>query len=115
MPNIPANRLNVQFDWRAFGFTVSGEELSGLDALRVAARALRHGEIDAALVGAVDLSAEPVHEAAAAAVLPADRQRSGDAAVALVLKRLDDARRQGAPVYAVHGRDDTSAPFVLSL
>ncbi|MEM7024020.1 MAG: beta-ketoacyl synthase N-terminal-like domain-containing protein, partial [Pseudomonadota bacterium] len=46
MPNIPANRMNAQFDWRAFGFTVSGEELSGLDALRIAARALRHGEID---------------------------------------------------------------------
>ena len=69
MPNIPANRLNAQFDCTAFGFTLSSEELSGLAALKTAARALAAGEIDAALVGAVDLSVEPVHMAAAEALL----------------------------------------------
>ncbi|MEM7023927.1 MAG: acyltransferase domain-containing protein, partial [Pseudomonadota bacterium] len=99
----------------AFGFTVSGEELSGLDALRIAARALRHGEIDAALVGAVDLSEEPVHRAAAGAVLPADRQRAGDAAVTLVVKRLADARRDGDRIYAVLDPEQQDATLELSL
>jgi acyl transferase domain-containing protein len=91
MPNIPANRLNSQFDLAGPSCTVSAEEASGLCALELAKRGLRIGELDAALVGAVDLSCEPVHRAAAAALLPDDRQIPGDAAVVLVLKRLTDA------------------------
>ncbi len=92
MPNIPANRVNSQFDLGGPSFTVSAEELSGVRALEIAARALRAGELDAAVVGAVDLSAEPVHEAAAATVLPADRRVGGDAAIVLVLKRSADVQ-----------------------
>ncbi len=101
MPNIVANRLNSQFDMRGPSFTVSAEERSGLVALDLAARALRTGEIDAALVGAVDLSCEPVHQRAAAEQLPADRQVPGDAAVVLVLKRLADATANNDKVYCV--------------
>jgi acyl transferase domain-containing protein/3-hydroxymyristoyl/3-hydroxydecanoyl-(acyl carrier protein) dehydratase len=101
MPNIPANRLNAQFDLRAMGFAVSAEELSGLEALRLACRALGRGEIEAALVGAVDLSSEPVQQAAAAALLPPEAADAGDGAVALVLKRLADAQRAGDRVLAV--------------
>ncbi|MDH4134495.1 MAG: hypothetical protein OEV31_06865, partial [Gammaproteobacteria bacterium] len=76
MPNIPANRINSQLDVAGPAFTVSAEEASGITALQLAARALRNGEIDAALVGAVDLSHEPVHLAALAelglAAQPAD-------------------------------------------
>ncbi len=67
-------------------------------------------EIDAALVAAVDLSAEPVHLAAAAACLSADRQQAGDAAVVLVLKRLDDIRRDGDQVLAVLGDERGKQP-----
>ena len=112
LPNMPANRLNAQFDWREFGFTVSSEELSGIVALKTAVAALRAGEIDVALVGAVDLCCEPVHEAAARAVLPPAHQRSGDGAVALVLRRLTDARKHGGRIYAVIGDD---APESASL
>src|SRR5207248_3721925 len=66
MPNIVANRLNAQFDLTGPGFTVSAEEASGTVALELGARAIRAGEADAAIVGAVDLSAEPVHQAALA-------------------------------------------------
>jgi 3-oxoacyl-(acyl-carrier-protein) synthase/3-hydroxymyristoyl/3-hydroxydecanoyl-(acyl carrier protein) dehydratase len=108
MPNIVSNRLNSQFDFCGPSLSVSSEELSGIRALHIARRALQQGEIDAALVAAVDLSAEPVHLSAAAACLPADRQQGGDAAVVLVLKRLDDIRRDGDQVLAVlddeHGR-----------
>ncbi|MFT6762188.1 MAG: acyl transferase domain-containing protein/3-hydroxymyristoyl [Candidatus Aldehydirespiratoraceae bacterium] len=100
MPNLVANRLNSQYDLAGPSFTVSGEEHSGLDALRLAARALRAGDIDAALVGAVDLSCNPVHVAAAAA-LPVDRRVPGDGAVMLALKRLDDAERDGDTVYSL--------------
>jgi acyl transferase domain-containing protein/3-hydroxymyristoyl/3-hydroxydecanoyl-(acyl carrier protein) dehydratase len=99
MANITANRIGVQLDLAGPGFAVSAEEASGLVALELAARALRAGEVDAALVGAVDLSDEPVHRAAATELgLPGS---PADAAVVLVLKRLADARRDGDRVIAL--------------
>lgn len=89
MPNIPANRLNGQFDVAGPSFVVSAEEASGLEALDIAVRALRAGELDAAIVGAVDLSCDPVHEAAAGAV------KCGDAAVVMVLRRSADVEGEG--------------------
>ena len=98
MPNIPANRINSQLDVAGPAFTVSSEEASGITALQLAARALRAGEVDAALVGAVDMSHEPVHQAALAEL--GLTTAPGDAAVVLTLKRLEDARRDGDPVFA---------------
>lgn len=98
MPNIPANRINSQLDLAGPAFTVSSEEASGLTALHLAARALRAREIDAAMVGAVDLSHEPVHLAALAAL--GQSAAPADAAVVLTLKRLADARRDGDSVFA---------------
>jgi PfaB family protein len=100
MANVPANRLHSQQDWHAPGFTVSSEELSGIDALHIAARALRSGELDAALVAASDFSVEPAHQTAASSVLPEDRRLPGDATVALVLMRQEDALAQGYPIWA---------------
>ena len=100
MPNIPANRVHAQQDWRAPGFTVASEELSGLDALKLAVRALQSGEIDAAVVGASDFSHEGAHVAAANEVLPEDRRQPGDAAVALIVMRERDALDKGYPVFA---------------
>lgn len=101
MPNICANRINSQFDLGGASLTVSSEELSGLCALGLAARALRASEIDAAVVGAVDVCCEPVHTRAAAGALGESRATPGDAAVVLVLKRLGDARRDGNLVLAL--------------
>ena len=89
MPNIPANRINAQLNLLGPSHTVAAEELSGLRALECAADALRRGEIDAALVGAVDLSVEPVHQAAAAQLLDGQRQTPGDGAVVLLLNRVE--------------------------
>ena len=119
MPNIPANRLNRLLDLAGPSCSISAEERSGLEALDLAARALREGELDAALVAAVDLCCEPVHKAAARACLAPELQTPGDAAVALVLKRLCDAERDGDPVYAVLAdagtadSDETSRPLTL--
>ena len=100
MPNIPANRLNRHFDLQAASCTVSAEERSGLVALELACSALHKGEMDAAIVGAVDLCCEPVHRDAANRLLDPQRRIPGDAAVALVLKRLADAERDGDLVIA---------------
>jgi acyl transferase domain-containing protein/3-hydroxymyristoyl/3-hydroxydecanoyl-(acyl carrier protein) dehydratase len=99
MPNLIANRVNVQLDLAGPSYTVAAEEASGLVALDLAGRALRRGEVDVVLVGAVDLSCEPVHRAARRA-LGLDRP-TGDAAVVIVLERESDARRAGRPVLAV--------------
>jgi acyl transferase domain-containing protein len=101
MPNIPANRINAQLNLLGPSHTVSAEELSGLHALACAADALRRGEIDAALVGAVDLSVETVHQAAAAHLFDLQRQTPGDAAVVLLLKRAVDAQRDGDQILAI--------------
>jgi 3-oxoacyl-(acyl-carrier-protein) synthase/3-hydroxymyristoyl/3-hydroxydecanoyl-(acyl carrier protein) dehydratase/1-acyl-sn-glycerol-3-phosphate acyltransferase len=101
MPNVVANRLSAQFDIRGPSYAVSAEEASGTVALDLAASGLRRGEIDAALVGAVDLSCEPVQAGAARLVLPPERHAPADAAVLLVLKRLGDARAAGDRVLAL--------------
>jgi len=101
MPNIPANRIHAQRDFRGFGFTVSSEEISGITALRVAARALRSGELDAVVAGAVDMCCEPAHERAADALGAGGDGPHGDAAVAFVLKRRADAEAAGEEIIAV--------------
>ena len=115
MPNVVANRLNSQFDLGGPSFTVSSEEHSGLDALLLAGRALRAREIDAAIVGAVDMSCTPTHTAAAQDVLPEQHHVPGDAAVALVLKRLDDAERDGDTVLALVFDEAGEEPVDLNL
>ena len=101
MPNIPANRLNRQLGARGPSFTVSAGEQSGLVAVDLASEWLRRGEVDAVVVGAVDLSVHPVHAEAARHILPEARQVPGDAAVVLVLKRVADAEADGDRVFAI--------------
>ncbi|WP_437735121.1 beta-ketoacyl synthase N-terminal-like domain-containing protein [Sorangium sp. So ce1335] len=112
MPNIPANRLNSQLDVGGPSFTVAAEELSGPWALRLAGSALRAGAVDAAIVGAVDMSCEPAHVAALEAL--GVRLPPGDAAVVLVIERLDDAVRQKHPVLAVVVDEPADPGLVLS-
>lgn len=105
MPNIVANRMNSQFNLLGPSYTVSAEEASGLAAMKLAMRALRHGELDAALVGAADLCHDPVHEAAARAVLPEAHHKGGDVGVILVLKRKQDALAAGDTILATLNPD----------
>lgn len=103
MPNIPANRLSAQFDLAGPAFTVQCAAQSGLRALQIACRALRQAEVDAALVGAVDLACEPVQAAASQAT-------NADAAVMLIVKRAKDAERDGDRVYAYIDAKDSTEP-----
>jgi acyl transferase domain-containing protein/3-hydroxymyristoyl/3-hydroxydecanoyl-(acyl carrier protein) dehydratase len=99
-------------------FTVSCDETSGIQALAIAVEWLRRGELDAAIVGAVDLAGDwravlarrrlGLGSSEAMTRTGSDDATHGDplscacdGAVALVLKRLPDARRDGDRIYAV--------------
>lgn len=105
MPNIPANRIHAQRDFRGFGFTVSTEELSAITALQIGIRALRHRELDTVVAGAVDMCCEPAHARAADALDADTSVGHGDAAVAFVLKRRADAEAAGDEIIAVIDTD----------
>ncbi|MFD8686504.1 beta-ketoacyl synthase N-terminal-like domain-containing protein [Streptomyces sp. NPDC059651] len=111
MPNLVASRISTQLDLAGPSFAVSAEEASGLVALEVAARAVRSGEADAALVGAADLSCEAVHRAALRELGVEDDP--GDAAVVLVLKPLDAARRDGDTVMALLDEGASDEPDMV--
>lgn len=84
--------LRRRFDIRGPGWLLQGSAEAGARALEDATRALLSGEVDAALVGAVDLACEPLR----AALSPLDTAPA-DAAVALVLRRAADA--PGSPIF----------------
>lgn len=100
---IVASRLAREFRIGGVGFTLSSEETSGIAALEAAVRMLQQGELDRALVGAVDLAGD-VRASLTAAALHASPETVtplADGATALILKRLEDAERDGDRVYAV--------------
>lgn len=85
-----ASRIARELRFGGPSFTLSAEELSGARALETAVRALQRNEIDVAIAGAVDITSDPRHV------------RPGvDSAAAFVLKRLEDAHRDGDTVLAV--------------
>ena len=109
-----ASRIAREFRFGGPSFTVSDDAASGLKALAIAVRALQRREVDGMLVGAVDLpgdlrrlvkahSRHPYASEAPPSCLDrrADGTLPGEGAVAMVLKRLADARRDGDRVYAV--------------
>lgn len=100
MPNILANRLNSLFDLRGMGLTIAQEAESGIDALQVALEALRRGDLDVAVVGAVEMATNPIHERAMVGCFPHLPRQGSDAAVALVLKRMEDAEQDGDTIVA---------------
>lgn len=99
---IVASRLAREFNVGGPSFTISSGANSGLRACELAAHALRRGELDQAIVGSVDLPGDVRTQIAAARSLAAEIPSSTcDGATAVVLKRLEDARRDGDVVHAV--------------
>jgi acyl transferase domain-containing protein/3-hydroxymyristoyl/3-hydroxydecanoyl-(acyl carrier protein) dehydratase len=103
-----ASRIAREFHLGGPSFTISDDETSGNQAIRVAIDWLRDGMLDAAVVGAVDLPTDPRISAASAQLADLPRVRGCDGAGAIVLKRLDDARRDGDRIYAVIGETSSS-------
>ncbi len=86
LASIAASRIARAHRLGGPAFTVSSLEASGLTALDLAAQALRAGEIDVAVVGAVDFAGDVRAVLARRPEMP-----PADAAVALVLRRAEDA------------------------
>lgn len=96
---IVASRVARELRIGGPSFTVSAEENSGLKAVAWASSLLRQGLLDVALVGAVDMTADP-------RILRAERElvggdfEFGEGAGAVVLMTTKRARREGRPIYA---------------
>ncbi|HIJ95566.1 MAG TPA: type I polyketide synthase [Desulfuromonadales bacterium] len=112
--SVVASRIAREFRIGGPSFTISSEESSGIRALEVAVRQLQNRELDRALVGAVDLAGDlravlgqhalhPYSHSGSSAPFDetADGALIGEGACAVVLKRLEDAERDGDRVYAV--------------
>jgi acyl transferase domain-containing protein/3-hydroxymyristoyl/3-hydroxydecanoyl-(acyl carrier protein) dehydratase len=112
--SIVASRIAREFRIGGPSFTISSEENSGIRALETAVRMLQSGELDRALVGAVDMAGDLrallAHHAVrplspSGRCLPFDQQGDGslmgEGGAAVVLKRLDDAVKDGDRIYAV--------------
>ncbi len=85
LPNIVTNRINSHFDFGGYSFSVSAEEQSGEVALREAMEAIERGDLDAAVVGAVEMTTAQAHADAVEGEQPLV-----DAAVAMVITRGED-------------------------
>ncbi|MCP4691155.1 MAG: type I polyketide synthase, partial [Desulfobacterales bacterium] len=114
LPSVIASRIAREFRFGGPSFVVSDHAASGLKALEIAFRSLSRGETDFMLAGAVDLAGD-----VRAAVLdnaiqpfsddgrirPFDKGASGalpgEGAVAVALKRRDQAEKDGDRIYAL--------------
>ena len=114
LAGVCASRIAKEFHFGGESHTVSAGDNSGIRALEIAMRALQNGELDQAVAGAVDLTGDLRtliaddsidHFSRTGTPHPFDQKADGpvpgEGAVALVLKRLDDAVRDGDKVYAV--------------
>ncbi len=95
---VVASRVAREFHVGGPSFMVAGGDASGLRALEVAVRMLQAGEIDQAIVGAVDLAGDV---RSVLSSLAPNAQLPGEGAVALILKRQSDATRDGDSSYAL--------------
>lgn len=104
---VVASRVAREFRIGGPSLSVSSDETSGLQAVAIAVDWLRRSEIDAAVVGAIDLADDP-REAMARRHLGGPHVGE-DAAVCLVLRRLDDAIRDGQRILAAIGQVEPAA------
>ncbi len=101
MSQLVANRLSTILSTTGPSFSVSCEELSGDMALKAAIDALSADEINAAIVGAVDLSDELIHRNAISHFYPKKSEKLSNVAIILVAKTLNKALQDGDTVLAI--------------
>jgi enediyne polyketide synthase len=112
LSNTIAGRICNQFDFKGGGFTVDGACSSSLLAVALACSALGEGQVDAAVVGGVDLSIDPfeiIGFAKTGALATSDMRVydlnsngfwPGEGCGMLVLLRQTDAQARGLRSYA---------------
>jgi PfaB family protein len=111
---IIASRIAREFRFGGPSYVVSNEAASGLKALEIGVRSLQQHEIDAVLVGAVDLFGDVRSIVVSNQIksftqkqdirpfdTSADGTLPGEGAAAVVLKRLDQAITDGDRIYCV--------------
>ena len=113
LANTIAGRICHYLDLQGGGYTVDGACSSSLIAVATAAARLVDGDLDLAVVGGVDVSLDPfelVGFAKTGALSAGDMNvydRRGQGFIPgegcgfVILKRLEDARREGNTIYAV--------------
>ncbi|MDF9393821.1 MULTISPECIES: type I polyketide synthase [Methylococcus] len=113
LANTIAGRICNYLDWHGGGYIVDGACSSSLLAVATAADYLHQGKMDLAIAGGVDVSLDTLELIgfAKATALTRDEMRvydrrgkgfiPGEGCGMVVLKRLEDARRDGDTVYAV--------------
>jgi acyl transferase domain-containing protein/NAD(P)H-dependent flavin oxidoreductase YrpB (nitropropane dioxygenase family)/NAD(P)-dependent dehydrogenase (short-subunit alcohol dehydrogenase family) len=112
--NVAAGRVANRFDFGGTNFTIDAACASSLAAIYLAVRDLQSGSSDVAIAGGVDAIHNPfafLCFSKTQALSPTGRCRPFDAKAdgiaisegfaAIVLKRLDDAERDGDRIYAV--------------
>lgn len=107
LASVAASRIAREYRLGGPSFTISAEENSGLWALDAAWNALQQRSIDQALVGAVDLCSDP------RLIVPLMQEGKlgepdgslshciADGSVMLIVKRHEDAIRDGNTIYSV--------------
>ncbi|MCB9668142.1 MAG: SDR family NAD(P)-dependent oxidoreductase [Alphaproteobacteria bacterium] len=117
LANMVAAAVAQELDLHGPAYTVDAACASGMVALENAVQALRAGTVDCAIAGGVYLALSPENHIAFSRIgaisrsgvcrpfdSRADGFVQGDGAGAVVLKRLEDAQRDGDRIYAVvHG------------
>lgn len=113
LSNTIAGRICNYLDFHGGGYTVDGACSSSLVAVSTAATALSNGDLDLALAGGVDISLdtfEMIGFAKTSALTRSDMRvydrradgfLPGEGCGFVVMKRLQDAVKDGNPVYAV--------------
>ncbi|MGD9383122.1 MAG: beta-ketoacyl synthase N-terminal-like domain-containing protein, partial [Desulfobacterales bacterium] len=109
-----ASRIAREFRFGGPSYVVSNEAASGLKALEIGVRSLQQNETHAVLVGAIDLCGDVRSVVTSHQIRPytrshkispfdrsADGTLPGEGAAALVLKRLDRAKKDGDRIYSV--------------
>jgi acyl transferase domain-containing protein/3-hydroxymyristoyl/3-hydroxydecanoyl-(acyl carrier protein) dehydratase len=116
-----ASRIAREFQIGGPSFTVSCDETSGIQAMAIAVDWLRRRELDAAVVGAVDFAGD-LRAVMARHRLPLEPVETNardpspiacDGAVCLVLKRLEDAKRNQDRIYATIREVKSRSAWIL--
>lgn len=98
--SIIASRVAKEFRLGGPCFSVSCDSASGMKAVEIGVRSLQNGETDSFLAGAVDFTSDIRSVFIRNGLLKGDVPTS-DCAAAIIMKRLDDAVKDGDTVYAV--------------